>query len=228
MKIEILARPAAAVAKVSMDAGETLIAEVGSMIAMSPSFRVETTSRGRGQGGIMRGIRRMFSGESFFLNHFTATGPGQEIILGATLAGDVKHHRLAGGTLVVQGGSWMGSGAGIDIDTTFQGLGAGLLGGEGLFWVKCSGQGDLLLESFGAIYEVDVRDEYIVDTGHIVAYEDTLHFEITKAGESWIGSFLGGEGLACRFKGQGKLYCQSHNPASFGKAIGPRLRPIRR
>ncbi|MBI4817945.1 MAG: TIGR00266 family protein [Deltaproteobacteria bacterium] len=228
MLIEVLARPAAAVARLEMEAGETLIAEVGSMIAMSAGFRVETTSRSRGEGGIMRGIRRMFSGESFFLNHFTATSGRQELYLGATLAGDVKHHQLRGGTLVVQGGSWMASGTGIEIDTTFQGLGAGLFGGEGLFWVKCSGQGDLLLESFGAIYEVQVTDEYIVDTGHIVAYEDTLRFEVTKAGESWIGSFLGGEGLACRFKGQGKLYCQSHNPSSFGKAIGPKLRPIRR
>jgi len=64
-----------------------------------------------------------------------------------------------------------------------------------LFWVKCSGSGDVLVNSFGAIYEVDVKDGYTVDTGHIVAFEDTLQFKIGKAGQSLIGSMLGGEGL---------------------------------
>jgi uncharacterized protein (TIGR00266 family) len=94
-----------------------------------------------------------------------------------------------------------------------------------MFWVKCSGTGDVLLNSFGAIHEIEVNGEYVVDTGHIVAFDDTLQFNLGKAGSSWIGSFLGGEGLVCKFKGQGKLYCQSHNPPSFGKLLGPKLRP---
>ncbi|MEZ6126750.1 MAG: AIM24 family protein [Planctomycetaceae bacterium] len=49
-------------------------------------------------------------------------------------------------------------------------------------------------------------------------FEDTLQFTVTKAGASLIGSLLGGEGLVCRFSGQGRLFCQSHNPPSFGKA----------
>ncbi|MGB3190874.1 MAG: AIM24 family protein, partial [Limnoraphis sp.] len=85
------------------------------------------------------------------------------------------------------------------------------------------GQGDVLINSFGGIYEVDVKDEYIVDTGHIVAFEKTLNFEITKPGSSWLGAFLGGEGLVCRFRGQGKLYCQTHNSTAFAQLVGPRL-----
>ena len=99
------------------------------------------------------------------------------------------------------------------------------MSGEGLFWVKCTGVGDVFLNSFGAIYEVDVNGEYTVDTGHIVAFEDTLQFNVGKAGASLIGSMLGGEGLVCKFQGQGKLYCQSHNPPSFGKALSPDLKP---
>ena len=91
--------------------------------------------------------------------------------------------------------------------------------------VKCSGNGDLFLNSFGAVYEVEVDGEYTVDTGHIVAYEDTLQFSVGKSNKSWIGSFLGGEGIVCKFQGQGKLYCQSHNPPGFGKIVGPKLKP---
>ncbi len=87
------------------------------------------------------------------------------------------------------------------------------------------GAGHLFLSSFGAIYEINVTDRYVVDTGHIVAFEDTLQFQLAKASESLIGSILGGEGLVCHFEGQGKLYCQSHNPPSFGTLLGPKLRP---
>ena len=65
----------------------------------------------------------------------------------------------------------------------------------------------------------------IVDTGHIVAFNEGLSFEITKAGGSWISSFLGGEGFVCKFNGKGTVWCQSHNQGSFGGILGPTLRP---
>ncbi len=226
MQIEIINRPASTAARVVLTAGETLTAEVGAMIAMSTELQVQTTSKSRGGGGgILKGLKRMFSGESFFLNHFTSSAEGQEIIVGPTMAGDILHHQLTGGTLVVQGSSWLASGAGIDIDTTWQGLASGLLAGEGMFWVKCSGTGDVLVNSYGGIYEREINGEYTVDTGHIVAFDDALQFKIGKASHSLIGSFLGGEGLVCKFSGQGKLYCQTHNPQSFGQAVGPLLKP---
>ena len=226
MQVEILARPAASVAKLTLAQGETVTVEVGGMIAMSTGFNVETTAgRKGGKGGLLKGLKRMFSGENFFLNHFTSNADGQTIYVGPGQLGDVVHHQLTGGTLVVQGSSWMASAAGIDVDATWQGFGKGLFGGEGMFWVKCSGTGDVLLNSFGAIYAVDVAGGYTVDTGHIVAFEDTLKFKLGKAGKSLIGSFLGGEGLVAKFTGQGRLYCQSHNPPSFGKMLGPKLKP---
>jgi len=226
MKVEILARPAASAARLLLDANETVTCEVGAMIAMSSGLDVETAARSRGgKGGLVAGVKRMFAGENFFLNHFTARSPDQMLMIGPQLLGDIVHHRLVTGSLIVQGSSWLASGPAVDVDATFQGVGRALFSGEGIFWVKCSGQGDVLLSSFGAIYEVDVKGGYVVDTGHIVAFEDSLEFNVGKAGKSWIGSFLSGEGLVCKFKGEGKLYCQSHNPPSFGKLLGPKLKP---
>lgn len=226
MQHELIARPSMTVAKLTLQAGETVTCEVGAMVAMSGGLEVETTSKTRGGGGGFRkGLKRMFSGESYFLNHFTAKAANQMLMIGPSMLGDIMSYPLTGGSLVVQGGSWLASDQGIEIDTTWQGLGKGLLSGESMFWVKCSGTGDVLLNSFGAIHEIEVNGEYVVDTGHIVAFEDTLQFNLGKAGASWIGSFLSGEGLVCKFKGQGKLYCQSHNPPSFGKLLGPKLRP---
>jgi uncharacterized protein (TIGR00266 family) len=226
MQYEILARPAAAVAKLTLDANESITCEVGAMIAMTTGMSVETTSGTKGAtGGLLQGLKRMFAGENFFLNHFTANASNQTLIIGPTMLGDIIHHRLSGGTIIIQGSSWLASDTGVKIDATWQGFGRAIFSGEGLFWVKASGSGSVFLNSFGAIYEVDVNGEYIVDTGHIVAFEDTLQFEIVKAGQSLIGSFLGGEGLVCKFRGTGKLYCQSHNPPNFGKLLGPTLKP---
>jgi uncharacterized protein (AIM24 family) len=88
MQHEIQARPAATVLKVDLEQGESLTCEVGAMIAMSSGMTVETTSRQKGgKGGLMKGLKRMFSGENFFLNHFTAQNPDQSIYLGPTLMG---------------------------------------------------------------------------------------------------------------------------------------------
>lgn len=225
MQTEILCRPAASVGKLTLDRGERVTCEVGAMIAMSTGFQVETSTHSRGGGGIWAGVKRIVAGENFFLNHFTAQQPGQTLIVGPGLVGDVVVHRLRTGSLVVQGSSWLASGPGIQVDTSFAGVSKALFSGEGLFWLKCSGEGDVLLNSFGAVYEVEVDGTHIVDSGHIVAFEDTLDFSVGKLGDSWIQSFLSGEGLVCHFRGQGKLYCQSHNPPTFGKLLGPMLRP---
>lgn len=226
MQYEIQARPAASVTRLSLHAGESVTCEVGAMIAMTSGLTVETTSRQKGGGGgIVKGLKRMFAGESLFLNHFTAQQDDQSLIIGPRLMGDIVHHDLTGGTLIVQGSSWLASSTDIEVDATWQGIGKALFSGESMFWVKCSGTGDLWLSSFGAIYEVSVQGEYVVDTGHIVAFEDTLEFNVVKASKSLVGSILGGEGLVCKFHGQGRLYCQSHNPPSLGKLLGPKLRP---
>jgi uncharacterized protein (TIGR00266 family) len=225
MKYELVSRPAATAIRFTLERGEEVTCEVGAMIAMSSGLTVETTSKSRGGGGILKGLKRMFSGESFFLNHFTAQRESQTLLIAPGMMGDCIHHRMRGGTLIVQGSGWLASHGNLEIDTSWQGFSSAIFSGESMFWVRCSGTGDLFLSSFGAIYEIDVHGEYIVDTGHIVAFEDSLQFRISKVSSSLIGSFLGGEGLVCRFQGQGKLYCQSHNAASLGTLLGPKLKP---
>lgn len=225
MQVEILSRPAASVAKLSLAGGERVTCEVGAMVAMSTGISVQTSARTKGPGGVWAGVKRMVAGENFFLNEFTAQSGMQTLIVGPGLCGDIVHHRLSSGALIVQGSSWLGSGPGVTIDASFQGLGKALFSGQSVFWIKCTGQGDLLLNSFGAIYEVDVDGTYIVDSGHIVAFEDTLQFTVSKLGDSWLNTFLSGEGLVCHFSGRGRLWCQSHNPPSFGRELGPMLYP---
>lgn len=224
MQSEILYGPGAATARVRLAPRETITAEAGSMIAMSGDTTIQTVARQRAGGSLLGSAKRLLGGESFFLNQFTAGANGGEVLLATTLAGDMMEYELRNETLIVQGGSWVASEPGITVDVGFQGF-KSLFAGEGLFWLQLKGSGKTILSSFGAIYPIAVDGETIVDSGHIVAFNDTLEFSLTKAGGSWLSSFLAGEGFVCRFRGRGTVWCQSHNPINFGRILGPLLRP---
>lgn len=226
MQIELIHRPGNTAAKVRLNRGETMTAEAGAMIAMSGDVSITTTTHKKGSGSLMKTIKRALGGESFFLNHFETPRDGAEVWLGTNLAGDMLVQQLDNETLIAQGGAFVACESGIEVDSGFQGF-KNLVSGESLFWLRLKGSGQVLLSSFGAIYPIEVDGEYIVDTGHIVAFSETLDFTLTKAGKSWVASFLGGEGLVCKFRGRGTVWCQSHNPQSFGTALGPNLKARR-
>lgn len=224
MNIEILHQPDSAIARINLNAGEELVAEAGCMIAMSGYINASTTLRQGKGGGVIGGLKRLVGGESLFLSVFRSPTAGGEIFLAPKFMGDILHYPVTGIGLVVQSTSYLASESDVDIELGFQGF-RSLFSGESLFWLNITGSGNVILSSFGAVYAVDVDGEFIVDTGHIVAFEKTLNFEINKASSSWLGTFLGGEGLVCRFKGRGKVFCQTHNPGAFGRAVGAKLPP---
>ncbi|MEN8139132.1 MAG: TIGR00266 family protein [Bacteroidota bacterium] len=224
LETEIHLGPGSSAAKIVLQPGEHFTAEAGAMIAMSPNVKMKTTTHKKSSGGIGKALKRMLSGESFFMNHYTATDLPGTVWLGTTLAGDMKVHQLNGEGIIVQGGSYVASSPDIEIDFNWQGF-KNLFSKEGIFWLNLNGKGTVIFNSFGAIYSIDINGEYIVDTGHIVAFEESLNFTLSKAGKSWISSFLGGEGLICKFKGTGRVWVQSHNTSSFGAILGPKLKP---
>jgi uncharacterized protein (TIGR00266 family) len=224
MQIDIQLGPGNSVAKIQLAPNEAITAEGGAMIAMSNDMDIQTTTYKKNSGGIMKGLKRMISGESFFINHYTAGPNGGELYLAPGLHGDMFTYELNNTSLIVQSGSYLASEPGVEIDFNWQGL-KSIFSGEGLFWLNLNGQGKVVVNSYGAIYPVEVDGDYIVDTGHIVAFEPSLSFSISKVGRNWLSSFLGGEGFVCRFKGKGTVWCQSHNQKNFGTSIGPKLKP---
>ncbi|MBF2066515.1 MAG: TIGR00266 family protein [Calothrix sp. C42_A2020_038] len=226
MEIQVLQQPDSSIARVTMQAGEELVAEAGCMIAMSGNINASTTLRQGKGGGVFGGLKRMLGGESLFLSVYRSPVNGGEVFVAPKLMGDILLYKVYNNELVVQATSYLASAAGVDIDLGFQGF-KSIFSGESIFWLTISGYGEVLLNSFGAIYEIDVDGEYVVDTGHIVAFEKSLTFSIGKANNSWLGAFFGGEGFVCRFKGKGKLFCQTHNPGAFAKLVGSKLPPVK-
>lgn len=226
MKIDILYRPGQSTAKVSLEGGEEVVAESGAMIAMNSDLQVKSTIHTKGGGGIWKAIKRMAGGENLFMNTFTAPSGGGDIYFAPTLIGDMMVYEMDGTKeLLVQNQSFVASASSVEMDATWQGIKATFFSGESMIWLRLTGKGPVIFNSFGAIYEKDVDGDYVVDTGHIVAFENTLSFDVKKAGKTWFSSIAGGEGLVCRFSGKGKLYCQTHNPYGFGAALNPFLKP---
>lgn len=213
LNVDIRFSPSFAMATVKLNQGDGLQAEAGAMTGMSGGVQIET----KAQGGLLGGLKRsVLGGESFFINTFTASdGPG-EVIVAPALPGDIIHLPVDGSkAIMVQSGSWLASESNVAVDTKWGGSKT-FFSGEGLFLLRCSGSGDMLVASYGAIFEMDLPagESYKVDTGHIVAFEEGIGYEVNKVG-SWKSTILSGEGLVATFTGPGKLWQQSRSPADL-------------
>jgi uncharacterized protein (TIGR00266 family) len=219
MEFDIEHRPSYAQLTLDLDAGESVRAEAGAMVSKSPHLDVETSA----EGGVLKSLSRsLFGGESFFMNTFTAAEPGQ-LQLAPALSGDVQHHGLADETLYVQSSSFLASDPTVDVDTEFGGAKT-FFGGEGLFLLRLSGSGPVFLSSYGAIdeHDLDGTESFVVDTGHIVAFEESLSFDVRKVG-GLKSTLFSGEGLVCEFSGEGRVWTQTRSPDAFLSWLIPKL-----
>jgi uncharacterized protein (TIGR00266 family) len=220
MRTDISFDPAYAIATIHLDPGESVRAEAGAMMAMTASIEIATST----QGGIMKGLKRsVLGGESFFLNTFTSTEPDSRLVVAPALPGDVIVWPLTGNTVYLQSGSFLASPGTIDIDSKWGGAKT-FFSKEGLFMLKCAGTGDLIVSSYGAIQAIDLQpgQSYIVDTGHMVGWEESVSYEVKKAG-SWKSTVFGGEGLVVRLTGPGRVYIQTRSPSNFVEWLVPKL-----
>lgn len=221
MHIEIAYRPAHAMAKVSLQANESLVAESGAMVGMSTNIHMETQS-----GGLMKGLKRMFGGESFFRNTFTAqNGPG-EVLVAHSLPGDMVSMEMTPNGYFIQSTSYIASSPNVQIETKVGGF-KSFFAGEGVFVLKATaeGPGQVIVGAFGGVQELACDGNLVIDTGHLVAWDATLDYKVGKSGAGWIASWLSGEGLVCHFSGQGRIWIQSRNPPEYGSAVGKMLPP---
>lgn len=220
MQTEILYRPSFSLATVSLASGETVHAEGGAMVSMSPNLKMETKAR----GGVLKSLARsVLGGESFFMNTFTAPAEGGQITLAPSLPGDVQTFELKGESLMVQSGSYLASTSGIEVDTSWGGA-RSFFGGEGLIMLRVSGTGTLLLSSYGAIHAVSLAagQRYVVDTGHLVSFDATMGFQVRRVA-GWKSTLFSGEGLVVELTGPGQLSLQTRSPRALLDWIIPRL-----
>jgi uncharacterized protein (TIGR00266 family) len=211
-QFKVEAQPDFSFLTVQLQAGQVLKVESSAMATMNTNLRMKTKMRG--------GLARLLTGESMFINEFTAEhGPG-EIGIAPGSPGDLDHVYLDNTVIYLQNTAYVASSPDVTIETKWQGFVKGFFSGEALFLIRCSGKGDLWFNTYGAMIPIDVDGEYIVDTGHIVAFTEGLEYSVGRIG-GYKSLFFSGEGLICRFKGKGRLWIQTRKFGAFATWIYP-------
>ena len=207
--------------EITLDPQETVIAEAGAMMYMRPDIHMDTRM-GDGSDpdeGFLSKVfsvgKRVFTGESLFMTHFTAQGSARtHVAFGAPYPGKIVPIDLSrhGGAFLCQKQSFLCAAMGTSLSIAFnKRFGAGLFGGEGFILQKLTGDGQAFVHAGGTVIsrELAAGEQLMVDTGCIVGFDDSVDYDITMV--KGIGSMLfGGEGLfLASLTGPGRVYLQS-------------------
>jgi uncharacterized protein (TIGR00266 family) len=214
MKYEIKYKPSYSLLVVNLDQGEKITAEAGAMTYMDPSIEPHTRKREKSLLGSL-GLA-IIGRQSFWVNDYIASqGPG-EVAFVAAPVGDIEILEVKPNQgYVIQKSSYIASTENVDLDIKWEGFTKGLFG-QGLFMIKVTGNGNLFINTFGAIDKHTLKpgQTMIVDNFHLVAFSDTCNYKVTKFG-GLKETILGGEGLVTQITGPGDIHIQTKNLKEF-------------
>lgn len=215
---EVLHQPSFALAVLKLQAEQSIQAEAGAMVSMSANVELQSQMK----GGIFGAIKRAAGGESAFVSTFTARGGAGEVTLAPGGPGDIAAIEMGNQHFFVQSSSYLAGDVGLTIDTRWGGA-KSFFGGEGLFVLQVTGTGVLLVSSFGAIHRkrLEPGERYVVDTGHLVAWEGSTQYTLRKAAAGFFRSLVSGEGVVAEFTGPGEILIQTRNLAAFAGMMKP-------
>lgn len=211
-------QPAFSLAILTLQPEQSIMAEAGAMVSMSANVELQSQMK----GGLLGALKRAAGGESAFVSTFTARGGPGEVTLAPGAPGDIAAIELNNQSFFVQSSSYLAGDAGLTVDTKWGGA-KSFFGGEGLFVLLVQGQGLLLVSSFGAIHRKQLRpgERYVVDTGHLVAWEGTTQYTLRKAAAGFFRSMVSGEGIVAEFAGPGEILIQTRNLAALAGLLKP-------
>lgn len=215
---EVLHQPAFSLAVLRLQPEASIQAEAGAMVSMSANVELQSQMK----GGLMGALKRVVGGETAFVSTFTARGAAGEVTLAPGAPGDIAAIEMRNQVFFVQSSSYLAGDVSLTVDTSWGGA-KSFFGGEGLFVLQVSGMGVLLVSSFGAIYRRRLApgERYVVDTGHLVAWEGTMQYTLRKAAAGFFRSIVSGEGIVSEFTGPGELLIQTRNLAAFAGLMKP-------
>jgi len=216
------------VAEIYLEQGQRVFSETGGMIWMDPTIEMDTAMPGTQKGllGALGGaLSRAVSGESIFLNYFTAkTGPGR-VAFASSFPGNIITKDLGvGQSIIAQRGAFLVGQDGVELKMEFtKKIGVGLLGGEGFILQRLTGPGTVFLEIDGEVTMLELQPGQIVkiDSGHIAAFEETVKYDI-EFQKNIKNMFLSGEGLALAIlTGPGKVWLQNQTIQKLAGLLKP-------
>lgn len=190
------------------ESGEVIIAEAGSMMYKKGSVEMDAEL----DGGILGGLKRALTRESIFLVTFKSTGEDGEIGFASPYPGHLKQIKLTNNSIICQRDAFLCSSGDIKIDIVLtKKLGFGFFGGEGFILQKISGKGDLFIHAGGNFIEMNLKKEETIDidTGCVVAMEDSVAYDIRSIGNIKTSLFAGEGIFVAHLSGPGKIWLQT-------------------
>ncbi len=199
---------------VNLEQGETMTAEAGAMTYMDPNIEVHTRKRERSLLGSL-GLA-IIGRQSFWVNDYTSAQGAGEVGLVSAPVGDIEMLEIRPDQgYVIQKAAYVASTQDVDLDVQWEGFTKGLFG-QGLFMIRVTGNGNLFINTFGAVdkHTLGLGQSMIVDNFHLVAFSSTCSYKVTKFG-GLKETLLGGEGLVTNITGPGDIYIQTKNLKEF-------------
>jgi uncharacterized protein (TIGR00266 family) len=206
---------------VSLKKGESIYAERGAMVSMDTTLEL----KGEARGGVLASLaRRLTAGESFYQQSVAATGGDGEALFSPNLPGEIMVLACGARQFRLNDGAFLAAETTVEITSKRQGIGQALFGGTGgLFVMETAGVGAIAISGFGSLFAMEVKPgrDTIVDNSHVVAWDASLVYNISKstAQSGFIGGLLNasksGEGLVNRFSGSGQVIVASRNKVGF-------------
>lgn len=192
-----------------LEPGESVYTQSGGMAWMDNGITMETNIK----GGLMKGIGRMFSGESLFMATYTSKKPSQEIVFSSTFPGKIIELNLNHQQeWICQKSAFLVGEPSINLSVEWtKKVSAGFFGGEGFILQRLTGEGKVFLETAGSVVERQLKAGEVikVDTGNVVAFERSVSYEIETV-KGFKNIFFGGEGLfLTKLTGPGTVYLQT-------------------
>jgi len=205
----------------TLQKGETMQDETGAMSYMTQGIKMETNTG----GGLLKGLGRALSGDTLFLNYFTAERDGEEVAFSSCYPGKIIPIELNGSNSIIgQKNAFLTATKDVQLDMYFRKkLGAGIFGGEGFILQKFSGKGMLFLEIDGDVVEKNLQpgEKLLVDQGHVAAMDETVDFDIQRV-KGAKNMLFGGEGLFfATVTGPGRVWLQTMPVSKLAEAIIP-------
>lgn len=211
--------PVFSVLEIQLNESETVVAQPNSMLSMTAGIGLRARAGRSGSksgGGWIGGMKNMLGGESFFTAEFFAKRDAQTLTLAPDSYGDILTIPLAGaGGYYLTRGSFLSNVGPCELKVKYGGV-KGFMAKTGLFLLHASGEGTVFCQSYGAIVEQELAadEKFFVDNKFVIAFSDTITYQLVKATESVKDSLFSGEGLINRLTGPGKIYYQTRGKPS--------------
>ncbi|MEB3293110.1 MAG: TIGR00266 family protein [Synechococcales bacterium] len=219
MKYDIRYKPTFATLFLTLLPGEQVVAEAGAMASMDGALSMTTSL----SGGLLQALLKNFlGGESLFVNTFrNNTQKPLQVVLTQSTIGDITFINLQGQEICFQPGAYIAHAGNIHTGVQWAGF-SSWLAGEGLFKLKLRGNGMVFFGAYGGLTKRRIDGEFIVDSGHLVAYDPSISMNIKLSG-GLVGSVTSGEGLVNRLTGHGDIYLQSRSVDGLVRFIRSKL-----